>query len=64
MEVAEEGLARMEAFMQEIGVVLHSKELGVTEGLLEDIAKGTFIMTGGYKILSQEEIVAILKESM
>lgn len=64
VEVAEEGLARMEAFMQEIGVVLHSKELGVTEGLLEDIAKGTFIMTGGYKILSQEEIVAILKESM
>lgn len=28
------------------------------------IAKGSFVMEGGYKVLSQDEIVGILKESM
>lgn len=63
-EIAVEGLNRMENFMQEIGVVLHTGELGVTEDMLEGIADGSFIMTGGYKILSREEIIEILRESM
>ena len=59
--IAEEGLCAMEAWMQEIGLVLHSRELGVTEDMLDGIADGTFIMDGGYKKLDHAEIVQILK---
>ena len=62
--IAEEGLRAMEAWMQEIGLVLHSRELGVTEDMLDGIAEGTFIMDGGYKKLDHAEIVQILKESL
>lgn len=50
--------------MDEIGLVRNARELGVTEEMLEGIADGSFIMEGGYKVLSHEDIVAILKESM
>lgn len=63
-EIALEGLARMEAFMQEIGVAMHIKDLGVTEEMLDDIVDGVFVLEGGYKVLSRDEIAAILKESM
>lgn len=63
-QVAAEGLVCMETWMEEIGLVMHLKELGVTEDMLEGIAKGSFIMEGGYKVLTQDEIVAILKDSM
>ena len=54
----------MEAWMKEIGLVMNIKDLGVKEDMLEGIAKGSFIMEGGYKKLTHEEIVQILKESM
>ncbi len=63
-EIAKEGLDRMEEWMKEIGLVMNITELGVKEDMLEGIAKGSFIMEGGYKKLSHEEIVQILKESM
>ena len=63
-EIAAEGLDRMAAYMDEIGLVRNARELGVTEEMLEGIADGSFIMEGGYKGLSHEDIVAILKESM
>ncbi len=63
-EIAKEGLDRMEAWMKEIGLVMNIKDLGVKEDMLEGIAKGSFIMEGGYKKLTHEEIVQILKESM
>ena len=63
-ETAGEGLAAMEAWMKEIGVVMNSRELGVTEEMLETIVKSTLIMTGGYKVLTQDEILEIYKESM
>lgn len=63
-QVAAEGLDRMESWMKEIGLVMNLTELGVTEDMLEGIAKGSFIMDGGYKVLTQEDIVGILKESM
>ncbi|MDE7214092.1 MAG: iron-containing alcohol dehydrogenase, partial [Anaeroplasmataceae bacterium] len=63
-EVALEGLSLMEAWMKEIGLVLHSKELGVTEEMLEGIVKGTLIMNGGYKILKPEDVLAILRLSL
>ena len=63
-ETAREGLDRMEAYMREIGLVMNSRDLGVTDEMLDGIADGTILMTGGYKTLSHEEIVDILKESM
>lgn len=63
-QIAEEGLQRMEDYMKEMGLVLHLRELGVTEDMLEGIADGTFIMEGGYRILTKEDVITILKESM
>ena len=63
-DIALEGLAAMEAWMQEIGVVLHAAELGVTEEMLDGIAAGAPICTGGYKTLDHDEIVQILRESL
>ena len=63
-EIAGEGLDRMEKYMKEMGLVMNLRELGVTDDMLEGIADGSFIMEGGYKTLSHEEIIGILKESM
>lgn len=63
-EIAKEGLARMEDWMKRIGLVMNISELGVTEDMLDGIANGSFIMTGGYKTLNHDEIVNILKASM
>ncbi|MBD5560196.1 MAG: iron-containing alcohol dehydrogenase [Clostridia bacterium] len=63
-EVAEEGIRRMEEWMQEIGVAKNLTELGVTEDMLDDIVKGTFIMEGGYHVLTKDEILDVLKASM
>lgn len=62
--IALEGLARMRTWMQEIGLVLSIKELGATEAMLDGIAQGTFILKGGYKILTKEEVVKILQASL
>jgi len=63
-QIAKEGLKRMEEYMKELGLVMNIKDLGVTEDMLEGIAKNTFILEGGYKVLTREEIVEILKASM
>lgn len=60
-EVAAEGLSRMESWMK--GLVMNITQLGVREEMLEGIADGTFIMQGGYHVLTHDEIVEILKES-
>ena len=62
-QVAREGLAAMEAFMRELGLVMSIKDLGVTSDMFEGIARGTFILKGGYKVLTNEDVIAILKES-
>lgn len=63
-QIASEGLEKMESWMKEIGLVMNITDLGVTEDMLDGIADGSFIMDGGYKTLSHDEIVAILKASM
>lgn len=63
-DIAKEGLSEMEKYMNEIGLVMNIKELGVTEDMLDGIADSTFIMEGGYKVLNHDEVVEILKESM
>lgn len=62
--VAEAGLEAMKAWMQEIGVSLSLSELGVTPDMWEGIAGATFILNGGYKTLTKEDVVSVLKESM
>ena len=63
-QVAEEGLNAMEVWMRELGLVMKISELGATEDMLEGIADGTIILSGGYKMLDHTEIAEILKESM
>lgn len=62
--IAEEGLKAMEAWMKELGLAMNISELGVKEDMIDGIADGTFILEGGYKVLSREEVVAILNESL
>jgi len=60
-EVALEGLSVMEKFIKECGIVTSLKELGATEEMLPLIANSTVILNGGYKTLTPEEILDILK---
>lgn len=62
--IAEEGLKAMEAWMKELGLAMNISELGATEDMIDGIADATFILEGGYKVLSHEEVVAILNESL
>ncbi len=62
-EVAEEGLRRMEAWMKKLGLVMNISELGATPEMLEGIVESTLVMEGGYKVLTKEEIRAIIKAS-
>lgn len=60
-EVALEGIDAMEKFIKECGIVTNIKELDATEEMLPLIANSTVLLGGGYKILTAEEILAILK---
>ena len=63
-QIAEEGLAAMESWMKELGLVMNLTELGATEEMIPDLVKGTLILEGGYKILDAEEIGQIFRESL
>ncbi|MBQ3072462.1 MAG: iron-containing alcohol dehydrogenase, partial [Oscillospiraceae bacterium] len=62
--IAKEGLAAMEAWMRELGLVMKISDLGATKEMLEGIADGVFLLSGGYKQLSREDVLQILRESM
>ena len=63
-EIAKEGLSAMESWMKELGLAMNISDLGATEDMIEGIADGTIILTGGYKVLDRAQIVQILKESL
>ena len=63
-EIAEEGLASMESWMQEMGLAMNLTQLGADASMIEGMAKATLILKGGYKVLDRNEIVEILKESL
>ena len=63
-QVAQEGLACMEAWMKEIGVAMSIRELGADETMLESLADVTLILDGGYKKLGRQEIIEIFRESL
>ncbi len=62
--IAEEGLQKMEAWMRELGLVLHLKELGAADDMLDDLVDGTRILNGGYRVLTREEIREIFRRAM
>ena len=63
-QLANEGLAAFEAWMREIGVSMNITELGATEEMLPAIADATFILDGGYKKLTREDVLEILRQSL
>ena len=62
--IAAEGLDKMEAWMRKLGLVMDLSTLGVTPDMIDGIADATFVMDGGYKVLTQDEIKKILKASL
>ena len=62
-ELAAADIDALEVWMREIGCVMGIAELGVTDDMLEGIADATFIMEGGYKVLSREDVLSILRAS-
>lgn len=63
-QIAAEGLKKMEVYMNELGLTMNLKELGVTEEMLPGIVDSTLIMDGGYKAPGKDEIMEILKNSL
>ena len=64
MEMAEAGLAAMEAWMKDLGLAMNLTTLGATPDMVDDIVNGTFILTGGYKVLTKEEVKDVVLKSM
>lgn len=63
-ELAYAGLAAMEDWMKKLGLAMTISEIGATEDMIDGIADGTFILEGGYKILTKEDVKTILRESL
>jgi hypothetical protein len=63
-QIAKEGLAAMESWMKELGLVMNITELGANEEMIPDLVKGTVILQDGYKVLDADEAAQIFRESL
>jgi alcohol dehydrogenase YqhD (iron-dependent ADH family) len=63
-EIALAGLDAMENWMRELGLTMSMSELGADESMLDDLVNATFILDGGYKLLTKEEVREIFKQSL
>lgn len=63
-QIALEGLETMEAWMRELGLTMNITDCGAKSELIEGIADACPINTGGYKVLTREEVVKVLTESL
>lgn len=63
-QIVRDGLAAMENWMRQLGLVMRIGELGVNAETIEEIANGAFTTNGGYKTLTKNEVIEILKESL
>lgn len=61
-EIALEGLAAMENWMNELGLVMNITDLGATKEMLPELVKATLVLTGGYHTPNNEEIEKIFAE--
>ncbi len=64
VQVAEEGLAAMEAWMRKLGLVMNISDLGATAAMEDDFVKSTLIMQGGYKVLTEDDVRAIFRAGL
>lgn len=64
LEVASEGLNKMEKWMKKLGLVMNIHDLGVEKSMFDSIIDGTFVSDSGYKKLTREDVYNILKSSM
>lgn len=62
-ELAQAGVEALEAWIKEIGAATNISTLGVTEDMLDKIADAT-ILGGGYKKLTRDDVMAILKKAL
>ena len=62
-QVAKEGLAEMEKWMRKLGLVMNITDLGATKDMLDGIVKSTFVMDGGYLVMNEKDIRAVLQAS-
>ena len=63
-EIALEGLNRLEEWMKEIGLVMHSSDLGVKENMIEAIADSTVTYHTDFYKLERKDIIEILKQTL
>ena len=63
-EIALAGLAAMEDWMKELGLAMSMSELGADESMLDDLVNATFILKGGYKELTKEDVREIFIQSL
>ena len=64
VQVAEEGLAAMEAWMKKLGLVMNITDLGAAAAMEDDFVKSTLIMQGGYKVLTEDDVRAIFRAGL
>lgn len=62
-QLAQAGIQALENWIQEIGAATNISVLGVTNNMLENIADATFL-GGGYKDISKDDVIQILKNSL
>ena len=62
-EIAVAGIEKLADFIKELGIPTTLREIGTTEDMLPKIANSTIILDGGYKKLTSNEILNILKEA-
>lgn len=60
-EAALAGIDALGTYIKEMGMASSLRELDTTEDMLEDIANSTILLDGGYKQLTAEDVLAILK---
>ena len=60
-EIALAGIDALAAFIRELGIPATLRELGATEEMLPLIAKSS-VKGGGYKQMSEEDILYVLKQ--
>ena len=63
-QVAEEGLAAMEAWMRKLGLVMNISDLGAAAAMEDDFVKSTLILQGGYKVLTEDDGRAIFRAGL
>ena len=63
-QVALEGLETMEQWMRELGLAMNITDCGAKPELIEGMADACPINEGGYYILTREDVIDVLKQSL